>query len=309
LSIVYIRFVAREPFPHERAPMLEQLLARADAPSRVINWRAEAFRVIAPRQVMPPVATAALHASSGRELGAWVFVATPVHFVAGMSGVSMPPEGILDLAPAEAEALASDFNREFSDAGTHLRVGREGLLLCVFDVPLRVATRAPEEVLQQDLWSCLPRGDDAPHVRRLMSEIEMWLFDHAVNQQRRSRALPVISGLWLWGGGAADLSLPAVNGWTAGSDPLFAAFAAQSQYPAAVRAGVVVIAHWPGSAGWREAEQRWLAPAIADLRSARLERLDLSAGDRCFSVSRRGMRRFWRRSQPWWESFRAGAEL
>ena len=301
--------------------MLEQLLARADEPVRVTDWRADAFRILAPQQQVPAVATAALRAGSAAQPGEWVFVATPVHWLAGMSSVNMPPDGILALEPAEAGALAADFNRRFGGGGTRLQVGREAELLCVFNAPLRVETSAPEELLHRDVWSFMPRGPDAARVRRLMSEIEMWLFDHPVNESRRRREAPAVSGLWLWGGGAADAQLPVVDGWTAGNDPLFAAFAAQAHYPVSagpgvsggsgasggsgVRAGsgVVVIGEWPGSPAWREAEQRWLAPAVGQLRSARLKRLDLSGGDRCFSVSARGIRRFWRRPRPWWESF------
>jgi hypothetical protein len=303
---VYFRIGASAPPTRERAPLLEQLLARADAPLRVSDWRADAFRIIAPQQRVPAVATAALRASSATQPGAWVFVATPVHWLAGMNSVNMPPDGILALGPAEAGALAADFNRQFGGAGACLQVGPEGELLCVFDAPLRIETSTPEELLHHDVWNSMPRGPDSARVRRLMSEIEMWLFDHAVNEGRRRREALAVSGLWLWGGGAADAQLPTVDGWTAGNDPLFAAFAPQAHYPPSAGSGVVVIGEWPGSRAWREAEERWLAPAIEDLRAARVKRLDLSAGDRCFSVSRRGNRRFWRRSRPWWESFGFG---
>jgi hypothetical protein len=312
LSTLYFRIGAPAPPVRERAPMLEQLLARADAPLRVTDWRADAFRIIAPQQRVPAVATAALRASSAALPGAWVFVATPVHWLAGMSSVSLAPDGILALGPAEADALAGDFNRRFGGAGARLQVGREGELLCVFDAPLRAETSAPEELLHHDVWSCMPRGPDSARVRRLMSEIELFLFDHALNESRRRREALAVSALWLWGGGDADEQLPAVHGWTAGNDPLFAAFAAQAHYPARVGpclsagSGVVVIAEWPGSPAWREAEERWLAPAVVELRSARVQRLDLSAGDRCFSVSPRGTWRFWRRPRPWWESFGLG---
>jgi len=306
LSTVYLRFAAHQPFVAERAPLLERWLARADCAASVADWRAQAFRVIAaPTEQMPPIATAALRAGACHAHGAWVCIATPLHLLAGPSGVSMPPDGILNLDPADADALAADFNRVFSGAGMHLQRGLDSLLLCSFDAPLRVAAAAPEEV-HGDIWEFLPHGADAARARRLMSEIEMWLFEHAVNERRRARAAPAITGLWLWGGGAADLSLPAVHGWTAGADPLFAAFEVRAQYPPAAGSGVVVLTDWPGTAAWREAERRWLAPAIADLRSGRLQRLDLSAGRRCFSVSARGRWRFWRRTRPWWESFGMG---
>ena len=323
MSSVYFRIVGRGPAALLRAPLLEHWLARAGAAAPVADWRAEAFRVIAPDAAMPAVATAALRAAALDAVdavdavdapGAWVFIATPVNCVAGMSSVSLPPEGILTLEPAEADVLAEDFNRVFSGAGIRLRRGREALLLCLFDAPLHATSTDPDEVLGRDIWEFLPRGADSPRLRGLMSEIEMWLFDHRVNEQRRERAATAISGLWLWGGGVAHAPLPAVRGWTGGSDPLFSALtgrspdpapdAAAAGVPAVAGPGVVVIADWPGTAAWRSAEQRWLIPAIAGLRSGRLKRLDLSAGDRCYSVSARGKWRFWRRPHPWWESLR-----
>jgi hypothetical protein len=205
--------------------------------------------------------------------------------------------------------LARDFNQVFRGAGVHLARGRGSLLLLISDAPLAVATSAPEEVLGHDLLAFMPRGVDAGRVRRLMSEIEMWLYEHAVNEPRTARAAPPISGLWLWGGGATDLPLPAVRGWTAGSDPLFAAFRVHSQYPAAAGSGVVVLADSPGTAGWAQAEREWLEPAVSDLRAGRVQQLELSAGGRCFSVSARGRWRFWRRTRPWWELFDSGVSL
>ena len=147
----------------------------------------------------------------------------------------------------------------------------------------------------------------------LQTEIEMWLFGHDVNAARRTRSAPPISSLWLWGGGALDASLPSVEGWTAGSDPLFAAFPRESRYPieprghgrGLARPGVVVIADVPGSPAWQRTEERFVAPALADLRSRRLGRIELSAGERTFRLSAGGLARFWRRRRPWWEMLAA----
>jgi hypothetical protein len=143
-------------------------------------------------------------------------------------------------------------------------------------------------------------------VRRLASEIEMWLFDHAVNRQRGELARPPISSLWLWGGGPGDAEAPAVRGWTAGDDPLFASFAPQSRYPGASSSGVVAVADWPGTPAWERAEELWLAPAVDDLKSGRLESIELSARRRCVRLRARTLRRFWRRARPWWETLADG---
>lgn len=299
---VYFRITARGEPPHVRVPSLERLLARADAPTDAADWRAQAFRLIAAEGVpVPSVAPAALAPNAGRAPGSWVLMATPVHMLAGMTSVSLASDGILELEPEEADALAADFGRVFGEGGVSLERGRDALLLCRFDAPLRATTSAPEEAAGRDIWACLPRGEDAPRLKRLTSEIEMWLFDHRVNRRRREAERPVITGLWLWGEGAADVEPPSVHGWTAGEDALFGSFARAARYPGASTSGVVAVPDWPGTPVWRDVEAHWLAPALADLSAGRLQSIALSAQRRCVWVNARALRRFWRRARPWWE--------
>lgn len=310
MSTVYLRITARGPVAHTRAPLLERLLARAERRDEAGDWRARAFRLIAGEGMpAPPAASVALAACGGAGAsGGWVYLATPVHLLAGTSRVSLEAAGVLDLDAAEADELAADFNRVLGGAHAHARLvrGRGNLLLCLFDAPLRAITSAPEQAVGQDLWGHLARGADAPRLRSLSSEIEMWLFAHALNERRRARSAPTVSALWLWGGGPADAGFPALQGWTAGDDPLFASFASETRYPGAARCGVITVKDWPGTDAWRGAEERWLAPALADLKAGRLESLEVSAGSSCFSSSRRTARRFWRRPRPWWETLLDG---
>jgi hypothetical protein len=312
----YFRFTQLNGANRQRSSLLEGLLARANARNFTADWREDAFRAIAPPSTpMPGVAAAALYADRGWVDAAWVLIATPVHYFAEMANVRLPADGILSLQQAEAEALAVDFNRVWNDAGIRLLAGRCAELFCVFGGPIEVATHDPEEVRGRHIENHLPTGADAPRLRHLMSEIEMWLFEHAVNRTRMAVAAPALNGLWLWGGGSALTKLPPVDGWTAaGHDPLFKAFEAPPGTGRALGAGagagaasgVVVITAEPGTDEWRDTESRWLGRSLADLRSGRISRLDLSAGDRCFSVSARWNWRPWRRPLPWWESFYEG---
>jgi hypothetical protein len=319
LPIVYFRIAARGAPRALRAPALERLLARADGRSSVASWRAAAFRVIAlDRADPPPIAVAQLRAAGGTACDGWAALASPVHLVAGMSSVQLPADGLLQIDSSEAEALAEDFNRAFAGGGSRLVRGSGSGLICVFDAPLTPDTTPPDttppdEALGSDVWAHQPRGRSSAELRRLGTEIEMWLFDHELNAARRARGLPLISALWLWGAGALDAPLPRVAGWAAGDDVLFSAFDRRSQYPGAAgagaggseasKSGVVVMAAWPGTAAWQESEHRWLRPALDDLKAGYLSGIEISAGDCSFSLSARGLRRFWRRSQPWWRSF------
>jgi hypothetical protein len=304
VSAHYLRFIRRGAPDRHRSRLLERLLAGADSSSAVSDWRAEAFRIVAaPMTAMPGVGAAALCAEQGPVAAGSVFVATPVHYVAEMSSVRLPADGILSLRQSEAEALAVDFNRVWHDAGVRLIAGRRADLLCVADQTITVATRDPEDVLDQPIEDYLPTGAAAARLRGLMSEIEMWLFEHAVNGARNAGGAPAVTGVWLWGGGPALASLPRTEGWTAGNDVFFRAFESRAGMAHAARSAVVVIDAEPGTDQWRDAESRWLESSLAELAAGRIERLDFSAGNRCFSISARWRRRFWRRLKPWWEFF------
>jgi hypothetical protein len=302
LSIHYYRFTSINASMWQRSPRLEQLLSRCDDCTEITDWRADAFRVIAPMAAMPGVGAVALCAVRGAVEGGSVLMATPVRYVAEMNNVRLPADGILSLSPAEAQALAGDFNRVWHDAG--IRLLADGAdLFCVADQPLQAVTQDPREILDQHIDSHLPSGDAATRLRRLMSEIEMWLFEHAVNRSRIAAAAPAINGLWLWGCGPVLASLPKIEGWTAGRDPFFGAYASGPQAEDSAHSGVAVIAVEPGTAEWDGSESRRLERSVADLRSGRIQRIELSGGRRRFGVSARGSLRFWRRRRPWRDFF------
>ena len=145
MSVVYVRFPvapgdAEEPRSTDR--VLGRLLARADGPTAIEDWREDAIRFVTHGKSAAPAvgpvawwaasldAAAPAHArgASDREApapGGHVCVATPVHCVAGMSSVGLPPGGILRLEADEAGEFAADFNRVFHGGGRRLVVPAE----------------------------------------------------------------------------------------------------------------------------------------------------------------------------------------
>jgi len=305
VSTHYFRFDAGAA-ARQRAPLLERLLARANPVAAAPDWRVDAFRVLAPDAAAPGIGAAALFAEQGPMAGAaTVFIATPVHYIAEMSAVRLAAQGVLRLEQPESAALAADFNHVWRGSGIRLHAGRDAVLFCIVDAAVEARTRDPEDVLDRYIADYLPSGAGAARLKQLMSEIELWLFEHAVNRDRVAHAAPTLSGLWLWGGGRALNALPQLNGWTAGEDLYFNAFAAAWGSGGALESdsAVVVIGAAPGTPGWLEAESRWVGRSAGALRAGRIAQMEFSAGDRRFSVSARGSRRFWRRSRPWWEYF------
>jgi hypothetical protein len=304
LSSQYFRFNARAQSGQHRAKILERLVARADSSMRINDWRSDAFRILAPQaNHMPGVGAAALFADCGAVTGRWACIATPVRYLAESSNVRLPADGIETLEATQAERLALDFNRVWSDSGARLQAGRCGRLYCIFAENLEVATRDPEEVLDRHIEEYLPAGADAPRLRRLMSEIEMWLFAHEEITRRTELGLGIISGLWLWGGGTLLDSLPPVPGCFEGQDVFFDCLSSAQPRPEDANR-VIAVDKSPGGEAWPYIEAKWLKPVLAQLRSGAILKLELSAGAQSYTVTAGGSRRFWRRSRPWWESFR-----
>lgn len=298
MSTLYFRFAAAGAVAGSSA-LLERLLARADAPGTeaeakakakaTADWRADALRSQA-WTLESAAAPIALYAARGHSRAAWTCFATAVHYSAEMSNVRLARDGILRLDADAAASLAADFNRVWLDSGIGMAVGEFGDLFCTFDEPLNVVTRDPEAVLDRHIEAYLPQGADASRLRQLMSEMEMWLFEHPALQ--KSAHAPAVNGLWLWGGGAVLSSAPPAGLTCAGDDALFGYFRGD------MSRGGVAIAPAPGSPAWPAAESQWLAPAVSGLKSGQLTRIVLSAAERCFTLRRSHLRRFWRRARP-----------
>ena len=313
MSIVYVRFPpeGQGGDGHEgdrwqgrqRAPLLERLLARADGQAVVTDWRVDASRCVTGAADAPPApGAAALYAQAGRVAAPWVCMATPVSYVAAMTTVRLPPDGCLRLSGVDARRLAADFNRVFVAGGQRLFAADDGSLCCSFDARLTVETRDPVTVQGGEIGSSLPAGPDGARLRGLMSEIEMWLYEHALNAQRTARGELPISALWLWGGGETLAELAPLPAWLAGRDPLFSAWSTRRVSAPEPGSGIVLLETAPGGEGWAAAEALWLAPALDALAEGRIASLELSAGARRYSLGARWRWRWWRRSRPWWES-------
>ncbi len=138
-----------------------------------------------------------------------VWMATPVHLVAGLTSLHLDRRSILRLASNDQSALAAEFARIFHDSGFHLQPLDSGDFL-LFGPQLRLAeSPEPARAMGASIADA-QRADMAdPTLRRLGSEIEMWLHENPVNAARDRRGEAPVTGLWLWGGGAAPQLGPA----------------------------------------------------------------------------------------------------
>jgi hypothetical protein len=194
-----------------RLPSLERWLAQGVTDAHGGDWRQWLQRLSAESEwhAVPPASVAAA-AIASVPAGHIVWLATPVHFVAGLDTLRVHPAGLLDLPLEEQRALALDFSRVFAGAGWSLHAtGRRELLLAAAPeagqtagTRVQVRTQDPALWLGADPSAGLPAGAGAAPLRRFGAELEMWLHEHAINRSRVRRGLLNANALWLWGGGA-----------------------------------------------------------------------------------------------------------
>jgi hypothetical protein len=314
-----------------RLARLEQWLARGRSVALASGWQQWLLdEFCAGRFAGRSWAQVAATTSVGSVPNAWL--ATPVHLVAGIDTVRVHPAGLLELDAAEQQALASDFATVFHDSGWVLQAtGRRELLLCSA-APHCAHSSDPARWLGADPGQGVATGADARALRRLASELEMWLHEHAVNRARSARGQLTVSGLWLWGGplepalaaravvpegeAASSIHIYGADLFLEGLGRLAGATSTPLPMPwPAMRAGLpggddadaivlCTLGGAPGRDSLLRLEAELIVPLMRQLRRGDWHALTLLVGDQAVTLRRPGWR-VWaslRRSRPWWES-------
>jgi hypothetical protein len=244
--------------------------------------------------------------------GYWLH-AQPVHFAAGLQRVTFGLlEGEAQITAAEHLALTQSLAPHFPADGFTLHASSGEWFMRVAN-PLEVETSSPEAAATNDLQSMMPRGKDAAVLRRLMTEFQMLLHEHPVNERRASLGLPAVNALWLWGGGACpnfeERSLPVafgVDSFLAGlyrlhNQPVQTApaHAADLSITREMRQLIVVAS----VDGVQALESQWTGPLAQMLSAGKIGRLDVMLDEWHLQADRGALRRFWRRplSPVLWE--------
>lgn len=308
-----IRFGKRSKVPRGWRRWLSRWLTSADSGSAA-TVAAAALTELAASTTPGAVAT-------GEATPAAAWIATPMHLVAGMTSVHVDRRSILHLEASDQAALAADFERVFHDSGFHLRPLEAGDFLLWGPGPAMAESVEPARLMGSSMSQ---HAAATPVLRRLGAELEMWLHDHPINDNRRRRGELAVTMLWLWGGGA--LSKPAVGGHI-DSDRVFgcdsylhglcamrgAKVAALPQqlaevfdYPHARRAVVVIEIgpmlqsdpKWTFFDALTAIDRRFIAPAVQALNTGQYDRLFVLANDYELTLHASDRLKFWRSLPP-----------
>jgi hypothetical protein len=310
---------------------LEAVLRWSRRPPAPPDWRAFVAASLGRGDLalLPPAQVVAAAAGIGQAATPWL--AAPVHLVAGLDHLRLHAAGLLRLADVEQSTLVDAFNAAFGVDGLRLHAVPAGLLLTGSGAT-RARTQDPARYLGADLRSAPAQGEDASRLRRLGTEIEMWLHANAqvINRDRARRGALPVNALWLWGGGACAVDarqrdtgvalqayaedacvagLGVLGGRPVLTPPVSFDVLCDSERTAGEIAPRLVclsaVGTGSGDVPLARLDATWIAPAVAALREGRLSSLGLHVGGRQHQLRRADFWQFWRRSRPWWETLAA----
>ncbi|OGB55543.1 MAG: hypothetical protein A2535_14800 [Burkholderiales bacterium RIFOXYD2_FULL_59_8] len=205
--------------PGLKLPYLQKLSTCLAAQARdfgnEMSWSPPHERALAGAMGLPvtdgQLPWAALEASKRPELahlqGAWAFV-TLCHWRATTHEVTMRQIPMRDLSAAESDTLLAAMQPFFtqdsitlypSEAGRWLAHGR------VFD---GLPSASPDRVLGRNLSPWMPTATQASTLIRLVSEMQMLLYTHPINDAREARGALTVNAIWFSGTGALPDSRP-----------------------------------------------------------------------------------------------------
>lgn len=188
-------------------------------------------------------------------------------------------------------------------------------------LPLDATTHDPQPLAGRDAGAWLPSGPGGARLRRLMTEIQMWLHTHPLNESRLRRGEPPVNGLWLWGIGGDPLqpvaSLPGLSTddpflrrlWhAAGAECAPTPVSLEAWHAAATPSAIVSIGlgalERDPAAALVRVEERWFAPLESALASGAISGARLFLDGTVATVGRYDRLRFWRPRRAWHEVLR-----
>jgi hypothetical protein len=283
----------------QKAPALGRLIAAAPSPTiEEDGLVATACRScgIAKQQDWPVAPWLARAAGIDTD-GAYWLCAEPARFVVGQADVRLA--GLIgDLESADADALIATLNAHFADDGIRFVAPGPAHWFARVEHAPRLITRPPEVALGAPLFDYLAAGPDAACWRRWQSEMQMLLFEHAVNRRREQRRCAAVDSVWLWGGGTLVLrDAPAVRIFVDGGllrDLGRSAGLAPAPLPLALDAAPSAVAQvfWLDAIDVDAAATRlpafdraWLAPAERALHAGAIREIELVIAGRALALA------------------------
>ena len=192
------------------APQLKAMLARAayttDAAVDSGAWLCRTFG-IARQHDWPVAPLLAAHEGLSAHSGYWLS-ATPVHLETRRNALVLNDALVRDITNDESAAFALTLADHLREENIALHAPRPGVWFLRCDAAPAMSTTSLATAAGRDVRPFLPQGKDGARWHRILTEIQMLLHSHPLNDVRESRGLAPVNSVWLWGGGTLPAPSP-----------------------------------------------------------------------------------------------------
>lgn len=180
------------------------------APNQKINSKlfgeAILFDLLTEEQKPPAFAAiSALGNGLDAREGLWLHV-DPVELLVDAGNICLVGRDHLVLTESESKQLISTLNNLLIEDDLALLYGSPQEWYLKFNDDLKICTQPLLQVVAKDIRDYLPSGAEKNNWNKLITELQMLLFDHSINVVRQQQGKPVINSVWPWGEGKLDSS-------------------------------------------------------------------------------------------------------
>jgi hypothetical protein len=308
----------------EAAPALAKLIARGasttEIPTSMEEWLARRMGLVADKADFPFAALASRGESMTNVSAKYWLRADPVHLSVNRDRVVLLDASQLDITIAESSALIAALQAQFKSDGLICHDPHPQRWYIASDSPIALRTQPVSKVRGHSVADFWFDGADRALWQARLSEMQMLLHAHPVNEAREAADQLPINGVWLWGAGEFPSSGKQTYAQIVASDALSAGFAAlnaaqhtqSSQFrwsdisSTEGRRALVVIdslsafAAYGERDAWCEAlaelDPLWFAPALSALKTGKLRGITIYDPGTTIKTSRIDLLKFWRRS-------------
>ncbi|OED39758.1 hypothetical protein AB833_14180 [Chromatiales bacterium (ex Bugula neritina AB1)] len=135
------------------------------------------------------------------EAGKFVLRTDPVYQQMDINNAILADQSIIDIEHSEALEFIQTLNRHFDADGLEFGMTHPGRWYCRFPHSLDIETISLSQAAGRDVAMVRPVGEDSRKWRGKLTEIEMLLHEHPVNEARAASGKVAINSLWAWGEG------------------------------------------------------------------------------------------------------------
>jgi hypothetical protein len=312
----------------EVAPALATILARASVenhPGESLElWIAKRFAITKSDEMFPFAAVGAHAESISNTNEKYWLRADPVHLSVNRDRMVLLDASQLDITDAESVALVGTLQHHFRDDDFTIHAPHPERWYISSNKPIALRSHPISEVRGCNVADYWFDGPDRARWQTRLSEIQMLLHAHSVNEARDAAGQLPINGIWFWGAGESPSSLNRDYAQIVANDVLLEGIASltaakfvkanlfdQSELSSNQAESTLVALDQlaiPAAYGdwetWQTSlaalDQAWFAPMLSALKNGRLKEIRIYSPNKKrsldFSIKRIDLMKFWRQS-------------